>query len=361
MWARYARSNRFIEWVQSTPQIPKAYHNGVLWGGAGTSLYKSTDHWMTLELVHSFPAGSTFRNLLIVKDDIMIAGIDNSIMRTTDGGTTFQTVLTAMHEGSTFGLRSLARQIDGVLYAATYGDKTPSNTEVFRSEDDGATWVKVLDLLDAFPEAINPTGAHIHGIHSDPHTSDLWLLVGDRPNSSIFRCPGGLDVSKPSNWQLLSHATLAPVEFEGYPGHVAHQPIDAWFDEEYAYFSNDQAPWAVKRYHKGSGVWDLALDYADYGMPNMLSGAYGLSMFAEAGNWVYHGSRSNHPENPSHLWRMHKATKEWQHLWSGLPSPVSGSHGFSRIVEAGDYLMVIYQYAGSLYVGKLNPNHPDLA
>src|SRR5690625_3691598 len=101
---KYKSNNMLIEGWASTYHLPKIFDNGKLCGGAGNSLYISSNNWESKQLLYSVESGSTFRGVLGIDAGVLIAGVDNKIMRSADGGISFNTVLSTKNEGDTFGL-----------------------------------------------------------------------------------------------------------------------------------------------------------------------------------------------------------------------------------------------------------------
>ena len=125
-----------------------------------------------------------------------------SIIRSSDGGATWATVIAAQTDVDYLGVTSVCQDpVSGDLYAAEYvtvSVATKATVRIQRSTDDGVTWAPFHTFQrDA---AAYPTSAvrHVHSVQWDTVSSRIYFLTGDAEAAAgIYRVnSAGTDVEK---------------------------------------------------------------------------------------------------------------------------------------------------------------------
>ncbi|MGW7553149.1 RICIN domain-containing protein [Streptomyces rimosus] len=116
---------------------------GTFYSLAGGTLYASTDGGATFTArATGLPAGGRLKAVPGVAGDLWIAGGDQGLLHSTDGGRTFAR-LTTVKSAAALGFGKAA---PGASYQALYMIGTVNDVSgVFRSTDKGATWLRVND------------------------------------------------------------------------------------------------------------------------------------------------------------------------------------------------------------------------
>lgn len=330
-WFKHYLGNDFCRWVD-WEKYPRATLGTDIYGYYGATLYRGSGDWENVVKATTF--ADNINKLFTTSADTLLLGVGNIIKRTTDG-LVFNDVLTAS-ANSSFGLQNIAEGPAGTLYVATYGTKIPSNGFVYRSTDDGQTWTQILDLVTdmGYPAA----GVHIHCIYYDPHTGKMWLSVGDNPNSSILRYD---ETVHSPHWDILSHQTINPQTYPGYPTYLRHQPISMWADEDIVYFGADSSPFGIQGWDKRWECLTLPIDCLDYDITDY---ALGIS-FCETVDYCYHGIRLSTGTGFAPLFKYDKSIKEWEMVWYGyIDAQAATINGVDSIMVLpnGNNLMVYY-------------------
>ncbi|WP_030373350.1 RICIN domain-containing protein [Streptomyces rimosus] len=133
---------------------------GTFYSLAGGTLYASTDGGATFTArATGLPSGGRLKAVPGVAGDLWIAGGDQGLLHSTDGGRTFAR-LTTVKSAAALGFGKAA---PGASYQALYMIGTVNDVSgVFRSTDKGATWLRVND------------GAHQWG-----NISGVGVITGD--------------------------------------------------------------------------------------------------------------------------------------------------------------------------------------
>lgn len=118
-------------------------------------------------VVGTFPT----ENLWHVTDDDLLATVGRHLYSSHDGGWTWSHRRPLPPSSGTMGVLPTAVCVDdGRVYLGEYplDETTP---RLLASDDRGRSWTTVLAL---------PEVRHVHGVHRDPYTGDVWLTTGDR-------------------------------------------------------------------------------------------------------------------------------------------------------------------------------------
>ncbi len=119
-------------------------------------------------------SGTNIRSAIIANDgSILVALLNKTIYRSTDGGVTFTSTLN-MAEGTNAWRMAIRGPY---VYAIEYGVATSGNNQsIWRSSDNGkpGTWSIAAYTLNK-SEGTN----HWHNIYVDPHTNYVWATHGD--------------------------------------------------------------------------------------------------------------------------------------------------------------------------------------
>ena len=111
-------------------------------------------------------------NVWPFEDGTVVASLGRWVLASDDGGASW----TVGHRlPASSGLRGVLPEAvcrhDGALYLGEYPLATDATPRVLRSTDGGATWSTVLAL---------PGVRHVHAVQSDPFGDAVWVTTGDR-------------------------------------------------------------------------------------------------------------------------------------------------------------------------------------
>lgn len=148
-------------------------------GDASYGVWKSTDGGLTFTRIYTIPWRSTHATqngrvwLTFVDSNNYVyvsAGSTNYLYRSIDGGTNFSMVLDLARTYGIDGMIiSMTEDGSGNLYAAEYGLELPIQCRIFKSTDDGATWV----------ENYSRNARHWHSIRYNSSNGWLYAMTGE--------------------------------------------------------------------------------------------------------------------------------------------------------------------------------------
>ena len=183
-------------------------HNNV-WFANTVGLYESTNGGVTATLKDAYTNSINMNNspyIVKVTSNGYIywspfgdnSGNTGALRRSTDGGTTWTTVLTPTQTFET-GFWSVAENLsNNYLYTGVYTQGTQGtydDAEIFKSTDNGATWTSVFN---GTANPIVPTYPlrHIHDVAVDQTTGYVYATTGDGLNRRyILRSTDGTNFS----------------------------------------------------------------------------------------------------------------------------------------------------------------------
>lgn len=174
----YSRAGTDIVAITKTKQYGVPY--GRLWGvrkNAVNEIVYSDDLGTTLISYHTFLSG-TVREIFFTPT-AMLVNLGDKLYRAVIGSTEFTEVL--QFDDPSFYMRDgwgiTATKDFSYIWICEYeaGDNALLGN-VWRSNDDGQTWTKILHLKDLYPLA-----KHVHCLKYDQYTGQLWLGFGDDP------------------------------------------------------------------------------------------------------------------------------------------------------------------------------------
>ena len=136
----WSSDNEGLNWVKIPGPISDIYSNvqfnemitkgDTIWAGSNDSLYQlvgNSNVWTKMLNVNAWFGGETF--FRIIDQDLFLVE-DERIRRTKDGGANWETLAV---DSNYYGLRDIAKFGNYLFY-------TTNDGEVYRSDDDGATW-----------------------------------------------------------------------------------------------------------------------------------------------------------------------------------------------------------------------------
>jgi hypothetical protein len=152
-------------------------NDGTLYAGSSQILYKSLDGGGTWKPLLSFNGSIGFEitcvyvsrnHYLYVAPNAGAYPNELGLWRSIDDGQSWQHVLALPSECTIWGLDE---DSNGNLFAGVYTIGTvTSNARIYRSQDNGTTWVSVY---------FDPSARHVHDIAVDKSTNYIYVSVGD--------------------------------------------------------------------------------------------------------------------------------------------------------------------------------------
>ncbi len=170
---------------------------------------------------------------------VVSQGVDasNTVVRSTDGGVTWNTVTTmdaqSLHQRGITKV-DLADGTEGVVIVGYEVLTAGEDIEVVLLTNDGAT-ATVLNAWTVDNEYIK----HIHAVRQDPFTKKLWLCIGDNNAQSGMLIVDQDKINDASAWANIGDVTLASINEPGFTvlrnGTQKFRATDVAFTEKYAY------------------------------------------------------------------------------------------------------------------------------
>jgi BNR/Asp-box repeat. len=168
---------------------------------SGYKVFISRDHGRTWKTV--FSTDKLIDRLHVTRSGTILVGtVGGVIHRSEDLGETWTTVLNLNDDNVSF--RSSAEIGDYIFFAA-YGDG-PNAGKLFRSADDGKTWVVVLDAVATYGER------HLHAVTvSRKDIGYVYVTTGDTYHYLLRSTDWGSTWSEytPTGWKRYSVTSLA--------------------------------------------------------------------------------------------------------------------------------------------------------
>lgn len=110
-------------------------------------------------------------NLWPVGDDALVATVGRWVSVSRDGGASWTVTHDLPPSSGPAGVLPTGLCVQrGTLYLGEYPLDDAVTPRVLASHDEGRTWEPVLEL---------PGVRHVHGVHADPYTDDVWVTTGD--------------------------------------------------------------------------------------------------------------------------------------------------------------------------------------
>lgn len=110
-------------------------------------------------------------NVWPVGDDVLVATVGRWVSVSQDAGATWTVTHDLPASSGPAGVLPTGLCVQrGTLYLGEYLLDDAATPRVMASHDEGRTWEPVLEL---------PGVRHVHGVHADPYTDDVWVTTGD--------------------------------------------------------------------------------------------------------------------------------------------------------------------------------------
>lgn len=193
----------------------------------------------------AFPSGAPVAGAFVrlSTGTVISQGVDasNTVVRSTDGGFTWNTVTTmdaeVLHQRG-IALITLSDGSEAVALGG-YEVFTPGeNIQIKLLTDDGAT-VTTLNswsVDDAFIK-------HIHAIRQDPFTGKMWVCIGDSNSQTGMLVVDQDKINDTAAWANIGNVALSSVNEPGFTalrdGTQKFRATDVAFTERYAYIFAD--------------------------------------------------------------------------------------------------------------------------
>lgn len=190
---------------------------------SGNSLYLSTNGgktWTRQAVLASVPKTAFYTK----KGTLIVSTVNHEILRSTDNGATFTTVMT-----NTYGWRGT----DGISQNSVSGDivfgenntAPDSNLGLWLSKDDGLTWTEVLSRTTTQIR-------HWHSVQIDPYTGNWLATSGDFDHQvEWWLSPDGV------NWRAIVGAD------SGVPGNQMYRTLGVFFTQNEFKWATDNPLW----------------------------------------------------------------------------------------------------------------------
>ena len=218
--------------------------------GAQSAVLKSTDGGATFNEVDTLATHTRVYEIRAVDDSHILAwhydwgGADHSILRySDDGGTTWATVLTAT--GIYFGLLG---SID--TYVVTSIQESINISHVYISDDYGATWIRIEQILAGVNRVVGVPDSS--GTFIIPAIGDSYLPPASGQRGSIY-----ISYNYGASWTHFNPATMRPIVGIAFDSNnimygISEGDIGVGY-LPYAYISSDGVNWNYD-FMVGAGV-----------------------------------------------------------------------------------------------------------
>jgi hypothetical protein len=154
--------------------LAAARNENEIYAANGTALMRSTNRGETWSTLYTF--GANVSVVFVTRLNSILVGLEsNEIHRSDDDGATFTKVLDAVPWFKTQGIVQ-SRLTDDIVFGEYPTSDPGTNVRIFRSTDDGATWTAVKDF-----GAYNVNIRHVHSVQVDPFeaTTTYIATTGD--------------------------------------------------------------------------------------------------------------------------------------------------------------------------------------
>ncbi len=199
----------------------------------------------------AFPGGAPVAGafVLLSTGTFITQGVDasNTVVRSTDGGVTWNTVTTM--DSAVLRERGITKVdlVDGseaVILGGYEVLSTGEDVELIMLTNDGAT-VTVLNTW----AVDNALVRHIHGSRQDPFTKKLWIFMGDTNAQSGILIVDHDKIDDTTAWSNIGDSALSSITEPGFTviadGTQKFRPTDMAFTKKYAYMSSDGSPTGI--------------------------------------------------------------------------------------------------------------------
>lgn len=137
-------------------------YSGTLFVGEGTSIWKSTDSGVSYDLLYGFPDKVRYMQISYSNPNVIYADVDNKgLYQTTDGGKSWTLKNSLTAEGGRSGWKgrmffAISPYNENFIYACYQNDAWSSNTSsIMRSTDGGTTWNDWTGSVSGFSKCIS--------------------------------------------------------------------------------------------------------------------------------------------------------------------------------------------------------------
>ena len=212
--------------VTGVPGQPRTFYMGVASGGlfrttdGGTTWTPIADGKIPLGSMGSIAVADSDPNIIYVgtgSDGVRSnVSTGRGVYRTIDGGTTWQFV--GLYNAGQIGAVRIHPTNPNVVWVAAYGDAFKRNTDrgVFKTEDGGKTWQKVLyvnDGVGAMDVELQPGNPNVVYAWMSRLERKPWTIISGSPDGGFFKSSDGgntfTHITKGLPTDLIGKANLA--------------------------------------------------------------------------------------------------------------------------------------------------------
>ena len=152
---------------------------GIVYAGAGNTIYKSLDNGQTWTALKTIPNTDEIEEVFCASNGYVyavpegrnIATSDRGIWRSVDNGSTWSRVLALDSASESTVQWAFDEDGSGRLFAGVYTySGTVGNARIYRSVNNGTTWSSVY---------YDSAGRHVHDLKVDRRTGYIYATVGD--------------------------------------------------------------------------------------------------------------------------------------------------------------------------------------